>query len=394
MAKVNYKNLVALYEHQSTDTAEKQLRQELDNKDLRPQDFSFAELFIECFGWSDFQQCRKRELLANQVFEARLQETPGAVSTAAFQNISGQIVYSAIMDAFMMEEFQFSRLIPEVQTEFNGEKIAGITGIGDEDQIVDEGQPYPLVGVSEDYIETPVTRKRGKIVPITREAIFFDRTGILLERCSQVGMWLGLNKEKRAIDTVIDENTTAGRYKWRGDIIATYGDNSGTHSWDNLSASNALVDWTDLDVAEQNLNQITDPNTGEPVLVEPTHLIVTKSLEQTASRILQATTVNVVTPGYATSANPQETTRNNPYLNKYSLLSTRLLASRLGTDTSWFLGNPSKAFRYMVNWPMQVKQAPTNNSDEFHRDIVSQWRSDERGAFSTWEPRLMNKSTA
>jgi len=403
MASVNYKNLLALYEHKPLKEATAQLKEGFAAKAFRPQDFDLGRLFCECFGWNEFQACKQDGRLVNDLMvEYRTAMTEAgntAVSTNAFSNISGQIVYSAIMEAFMMEEYQFSRLIPEVQTEFNGEKIAGITGIGDETQIVAENDPYPFVGVSEDFIETPITSNRGMIVPISRAAIFFDRTGVLLDRCSKVGEWAGLNKEKRAIDCTIDENdgasalATSHRYKWRGAIIQTYGDNAGTHSWDNLAATNALVDWTDLDVAEQLLNEITDPNTGEPVMVEATHLIVTKSLEQTASRILNATMINVVTPGYATTGNPTETTRTNPMLNKYTLLTTRLLAARLGTDTSWFLGNPAKAFRYMVNWPLQTIQAPANSHDEFHRDIVQQYRVSERGAYSTWEPRLMCKST-
>lgn len=395
MASVNYKNLLKLYEHKSPAEATHLLREGFQANEFKPEDFSLAKLFIECFGWSNFVDCRSNQKLAQEVFaEQLLMEAPGAVSTAAFQNITKQITYSAIMDAYLSEEFVFTRVIPEVQTEFNGERIPGITQIGDEAQIVDEGQPFPVVGVSETYIDTPVTRKRGLIVPVTREAIFFDRTGILLDRCNKVGWWLGQNKEKRAIDCIIDENTTDHRYRYRDTTIQTYGDNSGTHSWDNLVASNALVDWTDVDNAEQALNNILDPDTGEPVMLDATHLIVTKQLEQTAMRILSATQIVVVTPGYATSANPTETTRTNPYNGKYELLTSRLLATRLATDTTWFLGNPRVAFRYMVNWPMQVIQAPSNSHDEFHRDIVAQFRADERGAFSTWEPRYMITNTA
>ena len=57
--------------------------------------------------------------------------------------------------------------------------------------------PYPNVGLGEDYIETPSTTKRGFIVPVTREAIFFDRTHLILQRAAEVGEVLGLNKEKR-----------------------------------------------------------------------------------------------------------------------------------------------------------------------------------------------------
>ena len=72
--------------------------------------------------------------------------------------------------------------------------------------------PYPNVGLSEDYIETPSTTKHGFIVPVTREAIFFDRTHLILQRAAEVGEVLGLHKEKRLIDLVIGaRTTTSGR---------------------------------------------------------------------------------------------------------------------------------------------------------------------------------------
>ena len=63
--------------------------------------------------------------------------------------------------------------------------------------------PYPSLGLGEDYIDTPSTTKRGFIVPVTKEAIFFDRTHLILQRAAEVGEVLGLNKEKRLIDLLI-----------------------------------------------------------------------------------------------------------------------------------------------------------------------------------------------
>ena len=48
--------------------------------------------------------------------------------------------------------------------------------------------PYPHLGFGEDYIETPSTTKRGFIVPVTKEAIFFDRTHLILSRAAEAGV--------------------------------------------------------------------------------------------------------------------------------------------------------------------------------------------------------------
>ena len=322
-----------------------------------------------------------------------LRETASVVSSSQFAKISGQLLYNAVLEQYQQEESIFVPIIPTVSTQFNGERIPGISNIGDEALVVDEGRPYPKAGVSQTYIDTPTTTKRGLIVEVTKEAIFFDRTGILEEQCRKVGEALGLNKEKRAIDCIVDENVTDHRYNWRGTIIATYGDNSGSHSWDNLEASNALVDWTDIDAAERLFSGMLDPETGEPISINPSHLIVTRQLLYTARRIVNASEITVTTPGYATSGNPTETRTANPIQN-YTIVSSNQLAARMATDTSWFLGDPRKAFRYMENWPLTVVQAPANNEAEFTSDVVMRFKASERGAYATIDPRYMVKCTA
>lgn len=315
-----------------------------------------------------------------------LLEAGDAVSSSMFSNITGQIVYNAVMEAFTSEEFVFSPLVRTVTTEFNGEKIAGIARMGDRAEVVGEGLPYPKVGVSEDYIETPATTKRGLIVPLTKEAIAFDRTGLVIQRCSEVGEFLGLNKEKRIIDCIIDENVTAHRYKWRGTIYATYQTST---PWDNTTASATLADWTDIDEALQTLDAIVDPNTGEPILNSAKDMIVTRQNLAKARYILSATEIRV---GDGASVTTQ-TLSQNPVANMLTVRSSALLAARMATDTTWYVGDIRKAFAYMQNWPITTVQAPANSTDEFERDIVMQWKASERGATSTWEPRVMTKCT-
>jgi len=391
---IKYKALVEHY-RADADSAHRELREQIEGRKIKPTDFNdLGALFEACFGASEYFACRRGQQLANDVFSRALTEATGAVSTAAFQNISGQIVYSAILDGYMNEEFVMSRLIPEQETKFlDGEKIAGITDIGDETQVRNEADPYALMGVGEDWIFTPAIKDRGGIVPVTWEAVFGDRTGQLLDRCSKVGEARGIAREKQAVDCAVDENVTTHRYNWRGTTIASYGDNSGTHTWDNLAASNALVDWTDLDAMEQLFNAMLNPYTGEPILVGAQHLTVCKELEQTARRIISATEIRVATPGYATTGNPTLTNAANPYNNKYTVVTSRYLAFRMATDTSYFLSDWSKYAKYMLAERMNVVQAPSNNHDEFHRRIVQQYRVNERGQYVVVEPRASVKAT-
>ena len=368
------------------------LNRGLGNGEIKPSDFSIRKL-IENFvpdGGELVQSMdpRRGEPSGHQMAATAHLLEADAVKPSAFANISGQIFYNETLDGFTMESFTFSAMIPTTQTAFSGEKIAGITNIGDRAEIVDVAEPYPLVGVGEDWVQTPETVKRGLVVPVTREAIFFDRTSQLLEHARQVGEWLGVNKEKRAVDCVIDENTTAHRYNRKNDgVIATYGDNSGTHDFDNLQVSNDLVDWTDIDLAEILFNAITDPNTGEPVIVGAVQLIVTRARLKAAQRVLNTTEIREITNSNTTSI-----VSGNMLEATYSLVTSRWLAARMVTDTDWYLGDVAGAFRYMENFPLQVVQAPPNSELEFSNDIVMRFKASERGTYATKEPRKMVKN--
>ena len=147
--------------------------------------------------------------------------------------------------------------------------------------------PYPSVGLSEDYIETPSTTKHGFIVPVTREAIFFDRTHLILQRAAEVGEFLGLNKEKRLLDLVLG---TMNNYKWKGTAYNTYYGPADNGPWVNV-LDEELVDWTDVDAAEQLFADILDPYTGEPVLIQPNTVLVMPAYRHAANRVFKATEI-------------------------------------------------------------------------------------------------------
>ncbi len=374
------------------------LREAFRKKELTSADVSIRQLFEELLpngreavdSWNPRHRGSSDQVTMAQLLEA------DAVRTAAFANINQQLMYTTVMEGYEMQGMPFADLIPTVETPFNGERIPGIGGIGDKSEAIGEGNEYPLAGLNEDYIDTPATTKQGLIIPYTKEAIFFDRTGLIRQRGIEVGLYLRVNKEKRAIDAIIDENRTVHRYNRLGrGKIATYGDNSGTHDFDNLQASNGLVDWTDIDNARLLLNALLDPNTGEPInMIGKRYVIVTDSLAATALRIRNATEVTVVSPGYATSGNPIETKSPNPVAGTFEVLTSPMLANRLATDTDWFYGDPTRAIKWMQNWAMAVVQAPPNSHNEFHRDIVLEFKASERGEYAVVEPRALEKNTA
>ena len=362
------------------------LSEALAAKELRPEDFSVRELAEAFMG---IEWVRNLDPRRNTV----VLEAGDGVDSTAFSNITGQLVFSKIMDAYANPAFWASGVVQTIPTRLNGEKIPGIGRIKDETPTVQEGMPYENFGFSEDYIETPATTKRGFIVPVTKEAIFFDRTGLILNRAAEVGEVLGLNKEKRLLDVIL--GVTAA-YKWKGTSYSTYVDTP----WDN-ALTDVLTDWTDIDAAEQLFTAMTDPNTGEPILINQAAmtLVVMPDLRHAARRILNATQLMY---GIPSSASVQTITQAPNSISPYALqdntalAKARLVASGVAASDAakyWFLGDFRKAFAYMENWPITVTQAPSNSEAEFTQDIVARFKVSERGVAAVMDPRFVVRST-
>jgi hypothetical protein len=316
-------------------------------------------------------------------------ESQSAVDSTAFSNITGQLLINEIMDAYQSPAFSISALFRVLSSRLSGERIPGIGKIGDKSESVAEGMPFPNVGFGEDYIDTPQTTKRGLIVPVTKEAIFFDRTGLILERAREVGESLAIDKEKRCCDVMIG---AVNNHNWKGTAYNTY---QTTTPWINLLAGSGfdLVDWTDIDAVEQLFSQMTDPNTGEPIAINVNSIVATPARRHALNRILNATEIRFTGSGAAT-----ETLARNPISGYAPLTSqylySRLVASGITADqakATWFMGDPSRAFRYIENWPLTVVQAPQNSEAEFNQDIVARFKASERGVAASFNPRFMVK---
>lgn len=356
------------------------LMEAIEEGHLRPEDFSIRDLFEGLVedGAAIVQTFNPQQAGGT----INLLEAGNAVDSSIFSNITGQIVYSRLLEAFEDEMFIGDQVSTTVPTPFNGEKIAGISKIGDQALVVDEGAKYPTVSVNEDFIETPQTTKRGMIVPVTKEAIFFDRTGMIMKQVGEVGQQLGINKEKRILDVVLG---IVNNYKRKGVATDTY---LTSGAYVNDVTSNPLVDWTDVQVAELLLDSIVDPNTGEPVIVVPNVIIVPSALKYAAKRVVSATEIRF---GETDNAAGTQTLAGNPVEN-YTIISNRFVKQRTSSLTKWFLGDPKRAFNYMENWPITVTQAPVNSEAEFAQDIVARFKASERGAAAVVEPRVMTRN--
>jgi hypothetical protein len=381
------------------------LNEDFRKRTVRPGDFSVRQLFENFVRDSHGDPCG-REILESWMPDggysvSLLSEAGmGAVTTSAFTKIIGQIVYNEILDAWNNPAFVADQLAKTVPTKFlDGEKIAGISAVADEAEAIGETQAYPLTGLTGSYVETPVPTKRGHILPLTKEVLIADRTGVLLERAQTITQTMRINKEKRVVDAALGVSNT---WKRNGSAATdTYGDSAAApHNFDNLAGSNGLTDYTDIENALKLLNAMTDPDTGEPIIITATQLIVDTNKLYTARNIVNATQIR-------TSSSNLETLSPNPInapsmggvqVQDLQILSSPFITARYTagsvTNTTWFIGDFRKAFRYMEVWPLSTVEMPQNSDWEFRNDIVRAWKVSEFGVVAVVEPRYVVKCTA
>lgn len=337
-------------------------------------------------------------------------EAGAGVSTTAFSNITGQIVYSAVLAGFEQPEFVASRLIPDRPTQLNEEKIPGVQLLrnperdsGSDALVVGEMQEYPTFGFGEEFVQMPVAQKRGMIVPVTREAIFFDRTGLVASRAAAAGSVLGLSKENRLTDVLIGATNPYKEFRRGMSSLTsrnTYYAAADSGPWTNYKASTALTDWTSVEEAEKLFAEMTDPNTGEPIALMGGTIIVPPHLAHTARRILNATEIKHGADSATVQMMGPNPLAGSGYRVEVSAwLYRRLQESALAwTSTqaqgTWLLGDVSRAFSYARLWPLQVVQAPSNSEPEFTQDVILRFKASEYGAAEVQEPRRMTRFRA
>ncbi|MFI4875957.1 MAG: hypothetical protein ACIALR_11485 [Blastopirellula sp. JB062] len=367
------------------------MKSALKSGQLKPEEISVRSVFEATVTDRMGKRCGRemvnswRDTKEGRVTGHRIYES--GVRSAAFANIMGQVFYTRMMEEFNKPELIGMSLVELIPSSHQWEKIAGVSMLGDHAQEVKEGHDYPTVSLAEDWVMSPETKKYGFIVPVTREAIFFDMTGMVLRRAGETAQILAVNREKRILDTVCGI-VHSYRRKNRP-VIATYGDASGDHDFDNLAASNALVDCDSLIAAHQLFQSMTDPHDGEPIVLGKTQLVCPKPLEWKARAILNATEVREVSESGARETIVQ----GNRLPRDYEIRSNEYVQARTGSASTWFYGDFPGAFAYVENWAPEAVEAPTGSHLEMTRDIAAQFKISERGVMAVKEPRKVVKST-
>jgi hypothetical protein len=368
-----------------------ELQESLEKRELRPEDFSLADLFInlhddgnELFNSISMRKSGKRKMT----------EAAGAVDSSTFASITGQLFYNKMLEGYMNPALLWPELFTNIDTNILGpERLPGVGGIGDVIEVVDEGAQYPRVGLNEEYVDLPSLQKFGCIVPITREAIIADQTGLVLKRAAESAFhYIGIHLEKNALNIALGQTNT---YKRNGVSTNTYL-TSGAYA--NGQTGNALVSWRSLESQELLFDAITDPNTGEPMVVAgEMALIVPTALKMTALRIIDVTEVGAVDNQANASTVRQygpQPLRNGAMVHAtgVKVLSNAYVKKQSSSSTKWWYGQPKKAFVKRTAWQLEQEQAVNNGYEMFNFDIWMQHKATTMTQFSVENPRYMTQS--
>jgi hypothetical protein len=309
----------------------------------------------------------------------------------AFTAVTAGLLEVSIMEGFENPAYIADQLMPAEPTKmFEGRKVIGVTRMGDQAEERLPGMPTKRAQVGERWIEQPRTVENALACEVTQEAVYLDLTGEVLGQANDVGGWLGYRKELRCIDAFIGVTNT---YKYKGTSYNTYQTAS---TWDN-DFSNELLHESDVEEVLIKFRDMTDPETGTRVLIEPNTVLVQRGKLRTINSILGDTAESHRYVDASGSAG-QQTLARPAYKGRFTVLESPLVYERINAATGlnisasnsekyWWMFEKGKAIKYAQNWPLRTQQAAPNQADMIDRGVVLFVKADERGVPMWYEPR-------
>lgn len=320
-------------------------------------------------------------------------------NVSAFNTAVAGLLEAKFLESYARPEFIADQLCQNIPSNKRSEKFIGISLPGDSAEERKPGNVHPRIQLSERYVTTPDTVNRANAVDVTREAVMFDTTRQLLTQCEKAAETLALRKEYLVIDTFLGVNNT---YTYGGTNYNTY---ITSGNWINKVTGNTLVDWTQIDVANQLFTGMTDQETGQPIMVVPKDLFVMPAKFWTARGISRYTqNVRFTNSGAERGDGPNILSENGrnlnpigydtyPYAMKRATDASGLNLSASNAKVLWWLGDFKKTFGYISNMPPTVIRANPSDYEMADRGLVFSLFADEMGVPCVLEPRQTVYST-
>lgn len=332
--------------------------------------------------------------------------TEAAIDPTAFININtfnlsvSGLVNAEILEQFNLPEYIGDRFVTVKPTTMNGQKLIGVQRPGIYSSASKgrmPGQPHAEIGFGERYQTTPETVEQAQKIKVTKEAVFFDLTGQVIEQAGEVGLDLGYGREKDIADGVLGVTNS---HNYNGTSYNTYQTDS---PWIN-DHGNTFNDEDDLDAALQLFYAMTDPDTSREILVTPQVILHMPPRIMRFNKFFFGTVAHEGTQAsggfpnrWMDGSNPID--KVAPQL-KSNMVSSQLWYNRATASDGlalsaanakeyWYIGDPKKAFEWRENWPLTPWTASPNELVMKDQGLVAVYGANYRGVFYVRQPRYM-----
>lgn len=352
-----------------------QNRRDDGSRELEPRQFSVRALWEGFVGpVGETLQSAQRSMHSRLVRRTHVE----AVNSNAFAFVMGNVILEEIMDGYESTPSVVDQLVRSATSTMKLEPIVGYQAFGSMLK-VGEGSEYSEDDMTEKSFVNPEPDKVGRIIPVTEEAVMFDQTGQILDRAREIGNAMYNHREQEGIKTLEDASGYGGYYPSttpgsNGTQTALFRSSAGS-SWYNrtinkVSGTNDLDDWTNVNAALTLFNNMTDEK-GNPIVVNPTKVLVPFGKMMNAVRIFGSTESRVVT-------NTSNTTiSDNPIRALAPGLVFPLTSPFLTDATDWFIGDPQRQFVERVLMAPGVQELPGVPD----RDILVRFRARRKTGF-------------
>ena len=355
-----------------------------DKNRIEPANMSQREL------WEAFVGPVGETLQFAQMKMGLVELSEAAVDSSLYQILAGKIIANTMIDSYNRVPHIGDDLVTVRKTKQRFDKVSGWTPTQGVKTVL-EGQPYEDTGFGHKFIGTGDVFKKGRILPITEEAIFYDETSSILEQAEEMGKDARLDREETILKAILGIDTSY----FPTDVgTALY------TAAPQLLGTNPLTDWRNIESAELSLADTVDEE-GNSILIRPQILLVPAALNRTALRILSATEVRE-DKNIAAGSDSRVTLSANPVFNAFTVRSSPAIhtlqvaagiASGIATS-SWWLGDFKKQFVWKEIWPLQVSRAKPGHSEEFRSDIKAQFKVRYYGGIYAKDKVYVMKNTA
>jgi len=321
-----------------------------DDKDgrIEPEEFSLREL------WDTFV-INEQGYPIEPVSGFMSSQITEAIEPSAFPTITRQLISKKMVDAYNTVDTIADQMVSSFNSKLEVDKIPGFKGTGNPTKRL-PGQEYEKISFEEKWYQATYA-KYGREVDLTEEAVLFDQTGQILKAAADVGEGAKYYDEYLTLQAIIDASTTS--YYPSGVATALYSSDN-----NNLKASNALADETDITAARTQLRtalKSDDANTRHILMPTNFVLLCPDALVDTAAKILFSQNlaasanrgVNVWGPAMQSTLKRQTTLLSSPILDDNSA-------------TTWYFGSPKKQFVKKIVFPFQIVTIKGNE----HADIL------------------------